>query len=500
MTDDILLKESYPSEALLVACFYNNPQLYHEYNDRLSVRHFGNLIWKFYFKIGQIICENGGKILDDLTVANKVSELKENSMYERFNKYETIQELIEEINRDNKKDNLEMYYEEVKKYYLLRKFRDLFGNKAIEKNGKYNYKLLNSNQIANYWVYQVEEIALENNENKFEEQFLLQGLKKEIEKQHTNPEAGMPFYKSRNLTKITNGWCPELYIFAGFGGRGKTSFTLAKNILSCVVHGEKLLVIANEESITRFRRNFLITIMGNITKEWFERQRINEGKFTIEEYQKLENAIDWVSEITEGNDKLITFIYMDDYIIEDVQKIIRHYAKLGVNKVLIDTAKPSEGKGSMQRWERMAEDMKNLYKLVRKNENLAIWCNVQLADTALSNRYLDEHSLAESKKMKNEAAVLYLMRQVWNDELEGGDYELNCFRWEKDESDKWVKREFKLDRYTDDIYYLLFTAKNRLGKSQDTGLPQLIFKVDFNKNKWKEWGYTYVINDRQYAN
>jgi len=441
--------------------------------------------------------------LDDLTVANKISELKAEKKYEEYNKYETIRELVAEI--QNKKDNIEMYYDEVKKYYLLRKFRGLFGDKIIEKNGKYDYKMLDANQIANYWMYQVEEITMENSNNKYDEEFLLDGLNELIEKQHTDPQIGMPFYKSRLLTKITNGWnANSLAIYAGFGGKGKTSFIIAKNILSCIVANERLVVIANEEDIEMFRKSFLITIMGNVTKEWFERQRINEGKFNVEEYQRLYNASDWVKEITQGDNKLITFIYMENYVIEDVKKIVTHYAKKGVTKYIIDTCKVSEGRKNMARWEIITEDMKDLYKLCKKNANglgIGIWCNVQISDGALKNRYLNEHSLGESKKMKNEASVLYMMRQVWDDELEAGDHELKCFRWVKEEiTNKWIKEEFKLNRHTDNKYYLLFVPKNRFGKSQDSGLPQLVFEVDLNRNKWKEIGQTFVIDDHQYGN
>ena len=502
--EDVLIKEPYPNEALLVACFYDNPQLYYEYDNRLTVKHFGNEIWKFYFKIGELLYSGGAKVLDDLTVANKVNELKANNTYEKFNRYETIKELVNEIQIHNKKDNLELYYDEVKKYYILRKFRDLFGDKVVEKNGKYDYKLLSGTQIANYWLYQVEEIGIEN-DRKFDEEFLLEGLKEEVEKQHNSPETGMPFYNSRILTKITNGWVDgELYLFAMGGGKGKTSFILSKHIVSCIYNNEKLLVIANEESITRFRRNLLITIMGNITNEWFLRQRINEGKFSIEEYQRLENAIEWVSDITEGNNKLITFVYMENYVMQDVKKIITHYSKIGYRKIIVDTAKVSEGRSNMARWEVITEDMKDLYKLCKKNANglgVSIWANCQLADQSLKNRYLNEYSLGESKKMKNEASVLYMMRLVWDDELEGGDHELNCYHWIKnEETEKWDKEEFKLSRHTDHQYYLLFTPKNRLGRSSETGEPQLIFEVDLNRNKWKEIGQTFVIDDHQYGN
>lgn len=502
--EDILCSEVYPDEALLVGLFYSDPKLYDEYDESmLTDKHFGNPIWAFYFKIGRFITKRGGKTLDDITVANFVNEVKIQERYDKYNRYETIQELIEEVK--NKRDNVQMYYENVKKYSILRQLREFFGDKVIEIKGKYNYKLLSAEQIANYWLYQIEEIAMQNNNNKFDEEFLLEGLEDEVQQLKNNPERGLPFFNAKQLTRATNGFHNgELYIFGSFGGKGKTSFTLNKLICSCIMHKEKLCVIANEENIKRFRRNLLVTIMGNFTKESFSRNRINEGDFTEEEYEKLQRAIKWVRNVTQGDNKLISFIYMENYVIEDVKKIAKHYVKKGYLKFLIDTGKPSEGRKGLERWQIMTEDMKDLYKLCKTNANglgIGLWVNVQLADSALKSRYLNEYSLGESKKMKNEASVLWLMRPVWHDEMEGGKHELSCFKYVKQEfGDGYKKVEFKLDRMLEGgcKYYLLFTAKNRLGQDNNTGLPQIVYKVNFNRNSWEEIGMTYVIDDHNY--
>ena len=503
ISEDILYKEIYPDEALLTALFYMNPSLYEEYDEsKLSYKHFGNKIWAFYFKLGRFISDRGGEVIDDITVSNVVNELKLRNKYEEYNEFETITELIEEVK--NKENNEKMYYDNIKKYHLLREFRELFGDKVIEDSGNYKYKLLNAEQIANYWLYKIENITLNNVDNGFEEQFLLEDLDKEIEIQNIEPEIGMPFCDSKLLTRQTNGLINgELYIFGGFGGKGKTSFTIAKVISSCIIHNEKLVVIANEEGIRRYRRNLLITVMGNFTNESFPRYRINEGKFTDDEYQKLQRAKEWIDKITKGNNKLITFVFMENYVMKDVQKIIKHYAKKSISKFLIDTGKPSEGKShGEKRWEILADDMKDLYKLCRTNGGglgISIWVNCQLADSALKTRFLNEYALGDSKKMKNEASVLYLMRPCWDDELEGGGRELKCFKWVKPKTgnQKYIKEEFSLDRFTDCVYYVLFIAKNRLGQSSETGAPCIVFKTDFNKNKWEELGQAFLINDHK---
>jgi hypothetical protein len=490
----------------LVALFYDNPKLYDEYEEsKLSNKHFGNEIWKFYFKVGRLINKRGGMVIDDITVSNFINEIKANKYYDKYNRFETISELLDEI--ENKRNNVKMYYDNVKKYHLLRELRNLFGDKIIEEKGKYNYKLLTTDEVANYWLYQIERVTISNTENAFDEQFLLADLDKEVDKLKDNPEKGLPFNNSRLLTRVTNGWCSgELFILGGLGGKGKSSYVLEKVILSCIKQKEKLIVIANEESIDRFRRNLLVTIMGEM-KAGFARHRINEGNFTPEEYDKLQKAIKWVKQVTEGNEKLITFVYMENYIIEDVKKIMKQYVKIGYNRAIIDTGKPSEGRGGKDRWQIMTDDMKDLYKLCKKNANglgIALWVNVQLTDSALKTRYLNEYALGESKKMKNEASVVFMIRPCWDDELEGGKFELECFKYRKpkeNEGDKPIKEVFKLDKFVisdGSKYYLLFTPKNRLGQDNNTGLPQIVYKVNFNRNSWEEIGQTYVPNDHNY--
>lgn len=489
------------SEGLLVGIFWNNPEQYNFFpKDKIHTDTFLNKVYGFYFGLGRYMYEEKGiKYFDELSVAQAITELGLEDKYKYYGEYETIEELM--IASKDLFDNLDGYYQEIKKYNLLKNLVDLFGEKVLAETDKYNYKKMNKNQIHLYWHDRVNRLAMDG-DNKYDEHHLLANLEQEIEKWDKNPSIGLPFYQSRLMTNICTGWdYGNLYIFGGFGGSGKTSFTFNKIIMSCIEHKEKLLIIANEQSITEFRKMLIVTAMGVGTKRSINRQRLNQGNFTEKEKEKLIAAKNWIKSICD-DDKLITFVFMEDYIMEDVKKIILHYSNRGYKRVIIDTGKPSDGDYSMPRWERFTEDFKELYKLARENGgglNLAIWVNVQLADSALNRRFLNEHALGESKKIKNEASVMFMGRTVWDDEYDGEKNALTVYKFKKDTLNGYgyERVEFKLNK-EDAPYYLLFTPKNRRGQDNKTGLDVLVMKPNFNNNTWEEIGFTKIIDDRSF--
>jgi archaellum biogenesis ATPase FlaH len=369
---------------------------------------------------------------------------------------------------------------------------------------------MNAAQIQLYWSDKVNQVAL-SFDSPFEEEFLLEGLRESIKEWDTEPDIGMPFYQSRMMSKICGGLAlGNLYLHGGFGGKGKTSMTFNKVIMSCIENKEKLVVIANEQSINEFKKMLFVTAMGVGTKETINRQRLNEGNFTEEEKAKLDKALQWIDNLC-NNEKLIAFVFMEHYTMSNVRKVLTHYANRGYKRVIIDTGKPGEEKSSKQRWEQFTEDMVDLYKMTRPNGgglNLSVWVNVQLADSALGQRYLDEYALGVAKAAKNEASVFFLSRPLWDDEYKGEKYELTVNRRTyNDITEEWQTEEFKLEPvYTDskgnkyaNHYYLLFTAKNRRGQSNDTGQEVLVMNWVPNSNIWFEVGLCRPIRTRSYA-
>lgn len=506
---EIATEEVMPSEACLVGLFWNDPKLYGLYGeDKLERKAFSNPIWGFFFGLGGELYKRKLNAFDDISTIKTVNELGIQDMFEHYGGYGTIKEIMEE-NADSQ-DNLEGYYDTVKKYYLLKRLSALYGEQVYRKMGKYDYRRISRNLINMYWKDKLNKVLMEE-DNSFDEGYLLENLEEAIVQWRENPTTGLPFYQSRLMSEICVGWdYGHVYMHAGFGGKGKTSLTMNKIVMSCIEHGEKLLIIANEEGMDAWQKLLLTTVMGAATKQSIKRQLLLTGEWGDSEHQKLAAAVKWLKQKIE-NEKSIVLVFMESYTMDNVKKVLTHYAHRGYRRVVVDTAKPGDDATSQARWERFTDDMKDLYKLARPDAgglNLAVWVNVQAADTAVRLRFLNEYALGDSKKIKNEASVLFLTRPIRDDEYEEGSNELKVYTWEKHPiTDEWIQVVKTLERVTKDengnvkyknIYYLLFTAKNRRGQSNDTGLDVLVMAVNLNNNTWREVGWTTIANDNKY--
>jgi hypothetical protein len=499
MTDVLekLKKDIVASEGYLSAIFWNKPDNYSLYDkEKLNVKMFLNDVYGFYFGLGRYLFDKGIKIFDDLSVSAVIKDLGLEKKYEKYGGFETISELAKETR--HKEDNLDAYYIDIKKSTLVKNLYEFFGEKVITINGNYNYKKMTKEDIHAYWNDKINELALDG-DNIYEEQFLLQDLRPFLKKTNEEPNVGMPFYKSKLMTGISNGWTKsDVYMFGAFSNAGKTSIVFNKVIMSCLETKEELCVIANEEGIDSFKEKLFVTAMGTGTNSSISRKKFKQGNLTEEEMAKAEEAILWIEKLTEGNDKLITFVFMENYIMKDVLKIIRRYHSRGIENFIIDTHKVSSNSEQNQRWETFVEDMKKIHSITRANGgglSLRMWVNFQLKDEAVRYRYLDYDAIGEGKGAKNEAAVVYMMRTMWDDEYEGGKHEIKCSRWVPSGFDG--KPEEKITTIAKGrIVFLVFTPKNRNGENNETGQQILLLEADFNKNSWKELGWTHILNDK----
>lgn len=510
MSEKILKKlheEVYPKEAYICGILFNEPSIYDSYkSNKLSVNHLGNGIWKFYLGLGRHLHDKGIEVFDDISVANAVNELKLQGKYEKYGGYDTINELM--LETKSKADNFSGYYDEVKKYSLIRELYDLMGSKIVKPSGKYDYKKLTMEQIQAYWDDKYETIKMNNSvETSFKEDDLLGQLDEIVKELDETPDVGMDYYKSKLLTDYTVGDAlGTLTIISAFSGAGKSSFVTEKKVMQNMIEHEKLGLIVNEMNKKAYIKMLLPTVMGGelfgkFKEEFkttkFNRKNLNKGNFTPEEKAKLNHAVQWIKDTIGGKNDLIKFITMEDYTMDAVEGLVRKWSKRGYQRWIIDTAKPSEGGTKDTRWEQFVDDFDRLYKLCRPQDagglGVSITAMVQSADDKIKERWLSYDCIADGKKIKNVADITMHLRRAWVDEYQGEPKEIKVERWIPAQ-DSFNGKPEKVIRTLEHgkTYYFLFISKNRRGETSD-GSGVIVYEVNFNSNRWKEVGISHNV-------
>ena len=277
-----------------------------------------------------------------------------------------------------------------------------------------------------------------------------------------------------------------------------SSITAEKFVMSCVENKEKAIILLNEEDAQAFRQKIVLTILWHEFKTGIDRRRMVNGKLQEQDEGKIRKAFAKMKELIDGEESLIKIIFMEKYVMKDLEKIVRFWANRGYINLLIDTHKVSDDSQFEARWQTFVEDMKSIYRWTRKNAggmNLRTVVTFQLADSAIKNRYLDFEAIGEGKASKNEASVMYMFRSVWADEYDGEKKQLDCYKLKKRENGEGFDKEFfTLEKGK--TYYLWFTPKNRFGQANDNGQPVLVIEPIFNANHFREIGWTFVANDK----
>lgn len=485
------------NEAYFVGLLWANPfESYGEYCDTISQDEFVHDVWGFYYELGRRMYSEGIKTFDVITVKMKVKEYNIENDFEEYGQLRPVDDAVSIVKAHS--DNIDYYYETIKKAYTIQQLYLLFGEKVLIKKNKYNYELMNREQLTTYWTDKMNQIGL-SNINRYEAENLYIEADEFIRKLKEESADMLPYYNSNLLNSISQGVARgHVTMIGGFGGTGKSSITAEKFVMSCIVNGEKTVIVLNEEDAQSFRQKIVLSILYHEFHTGFDRKRMVNGQLKFEDEEKIRKAFARMNELMNGENALIKVIFMERYVMKDLGKIVRFWANRGYHNLLIDTHKISDESPHDKRWEIFVEDMKTIYRWTRKNAggmNLRTVVTFQLTDTAIKNRYLDFEAIGEGKASKNEASVMYMFRVAWSDEYKGSKKQLKCYRNRKNEATgEWEKEDFFLEEGK--TYYLWFTPKNRFGKDNDTGQPVLVIEPNFNSNAFKELGWCFVANEK----
>lgn len=439
----------------------------------------------FYFSMLNQLRNKGFYSLDEVTILSNLSQ-DAIDKYEDMGGWDSIQHQIDIINTQNFDTYIDILYRE---NILLHMHSDGFNLlKEIDVNDKKIiplklFRKMTAEEVTDWYDARISSYGtgysskvLEEEEIDFDDEF--------IESCQEGEENGVPFdiagydingeeincfpFLSRQIMGLLEG---TFTMMGGFSSVGKSSWWVTV-LMSLLYYDRKILIISNEESVKKFKVKFMIWLLGKRNRYFkLTKKKMTSGDINAESRDQLTQVQKFWRENYKGR---IKFISINDADMRVVKKKIReNVLRYGYDCVLYDTFKIQESdfEGTRQDLS-LVRDSRELDKIAKKY-NIIMLASVQLAERLKGKLFLDSSVLSNSKQIKEILENLFLMRTVYDEELdEKNKFYCRPFRLKK-VNDKWIEEEYSPDRNA--VYRALFVEKTRNGNnSSDTGVAYLL--------------------------
>ena len=440
---------------------------------------------RFYFGLLTQLRKKGFYSLDEITILSNMND-EVIERYEACGGWESIQHQIDIINDKNFDTYIDILYRENIMLHMYDDGIDLLH--TVDVNGKKVvllklFRKMDADSVQDWWDARIASYGtgysskiLEEEEIDFDDEFidnceegLENGVPFDIAGYDVNGEEinCFPF-----LTRQTMGLLEgTLTMLAGFSSAGKSTWFVTV-IMALLFHGRKVLIISNEERVKKFKAKFMVWLLGKRNRYFkLSKSKFLSGDINEESRKQLADVQKFWRENYKGKLKFISIADADMSVVK--KKIRENALRYGYDTVLYDTFKIQEKDFSGQRQDlALVRDSRELDKIGKKY-NLIMLASVQLAEYMKGKLFLDSSVLSNSKQIKEILEGLFLMRTVYDEELdEKSKYYCHPFRLKKVD-DKWIEEEYKPDKNA--VWRILFVEKTRNGRnSSDTGIAYLL--------------------------
>ena len=440
---------------------------------------------RFYFGLLTQLRKKGFYSLDEITILSNMND-EVIERYEACGGWESIQHQIDIINDKNFDTYIDILYRENIMLHMYDDGIDLLH--TVDVNGKKVvllklFRKMDADSVQDWWDARIASYGtgysskiLEEEEIEFDDEF--------IDNCEEGLEIGVPFdiagYDVNGeeincfpfLTRQTMGLLEgTLTMLAGFSSAGKSTWFVTV-IMALLFHGRKVLIISNEERVKKFKAKFMVWLLGKRNRYFkLSKSKFLSGDINEESRKQLADVQKFWRENYKGKLKFISIADADMSVVK--KKIRENALRYGYDTVLYDTFKIQEKDFSGQRQDlALVRDSRELDKIGKKY-NLIMLASVQLAEYMKGKLFLDSSVLSNSKQIKEILEGLFLMRTVYDEELdEKSKYYCHPFRLKKVD-DKWIEEEYKPDKNA--VWRILFVEKTRNGRnSSDTGIAYLL--------------------------
>lgn len=466
------------AEANVVSILYKAPDKLFDTN--LSLDDFSENTWKVYFQIiHDIVLIERKNVVDDITIGLYLEKHhKLRAKYDEYGGYDTIQNAMSYI----KTENFDGYVTELRKWKAV---IQLCKRGFPVKERLSDYADMTAEDIYNEHSAYLNDVFV-NIDSDVKSYDICYKIHDLIEKLDAGTAIGLPYHSMPQLTKETGGqYLGSITLLGGISNAGKSTVARSTTIPSIIEKDEKIVIMVNEDSKEKWQREMLVWICNNIFKYDIQKHVIRDGKYSSEVKSTLHKAADWLEEKTKNH--TVTIIPFLQYQTSKAIKEIKKYAALGVKYFILDTFKMDAGKVSASSWMEMQQSMVAIKDTIKAESlNVHILITFQLEKGSSVMRYYTQNNIGMAKNIVDVASTCIMIRDIFEDEYDGGKNALYVYRPEGKNS-KIVQNLTK-----DKKYQVFFIVKNQEGAAN---AYQIVAEHDKSRNIIKEIGITNISPD-----
>ena len=328
-------------------------------------------------------------------------------------------------------------------------------------------------------------INVENNATRYD---ICDGIEELIDELDNGLACGLEYYDMPMLTQELGGQClGNITLVGGVSNVGKSTFARSVTIPSIIMKKEKIVIMLNEEGLKKTQRELLVWVANNILNVDLQKHTVRDGKYTEETRSILLKSAEWLREQTKNH--IVTVIAFQQYNTAKAIKNIKKYANMGVKYFMLDTFKMDAGNVTEQSWLKLQQAMVDINDVIKPEVlNLHILITFQLNKGSIKQRYYTQDNIGLAKNIVDPVSTCIMIRDVYDDEYEGGKKKLNVYRLEGENGKSQIA--VKLDK--NKRYQLVFVVKNREGSANQR---QIVVEHDLSRNVMKEIGVCNVPID-----
>lgn len=501
---DVFFEGIQTVEANVLACLAKDMSLFDEFE--FVSRDFVCRDSKVIFKVISTLAKNGIDKIDTASLASYLSD-KIIDMFMDLGGFDILDEMTSSVSLDNWLS----YLDKMRREVMMRKLYDI-GIDPTKEQRWGNEKIIpieffragTSEDIVDFYEAQIATLintthstVRENEQLEFDQEWL-DSLSDGTER---GEYFGYVTWEGKNdqipvYPKISHaiaGLLPGTTTMLGaYSSAGKSTFWIGL-LISLASQGHKILIISNEEPAAKFKQKAIVYFLNHVlgSGNAVSKRDLSHGEISEEQKNLLEVAAElWKSS---GFSERIRFISITDSDMNIVKKMVREYAvRYGYDVVLYDTFKIQVSDMKNSRTDlSLVEDSRTLDQLAKKY-NLIMLASVQLAENTRGKLWLDSSTLSNSKQIKEQLENLFLMRNLYEDEMNPQSryycrpYVLRKSKDATGLSDDWVQEEIKLDDKK--TYKILFLEKTRSGTNSSDTNSAFILEFDGDHSVFKEIG------------